>query len=113
MTAPDFKNTAIAFQMHENSSLRRAYWLFKSISSPSLVRTGNAIVVQALKIGLPVRWAIKPTIYRQFVGGETIKECSPVVQNLAGYGVKSVLDFSIEGKEEDADQAEPSTWHPI
>lgn len=103
MIFPDFNNTAIAFRMHGTSSLRRAYWLFKSISSPVFVKTGNAIVTYALNMGLPVRWAIKPTIYRQFVGGETIKDCSLAVHNLAQFGVKSILDFSVEGKENDAD----------
>lgn len=103
MIIPDFNNTSIAFQMHGTRSLRRAYWLFKSISSPILVKTGNVLVAHALNLGIPVRWAIKPTIYRQFVGGETIKDCSSVVQHLAQFRVRSILDFSVEGKENDAD----------
>lgn len=103
MSIPDFSNTAIAFRMHSNGSLLRARWLFRSIGHPWLVKTGNAFVNFALKAGLPVGWIIRPTIYKQFVGGETLGKCEPAVKSLARYGVKSVLDYSVEGKESDAD----------
>lgn len=55
------------------------------------------------KMGLPVNWIVKPTVYRQFVGGETINECSEVIEKLATGKVRSILDYSVEGKENDED----------
>lgn len=52
----------------------------------------------ALKIHFPLSWAVKPTLYKQFVGGETLKECEPAIHNLRKYGVWSTLDYSAEGK---------------
>jgi proline dehydrogenase len=40
---------------------------------------------------------MKPTLYRHFVGGETIDECLPTVQKMAQLNVKSILDYSVEG----------------
>ncbi|MDR3245709.1 MAG: proline dehydrogenase family protein [Prevotellaceae bacterium] len=60
----------------------------------------------ALKIGFPISWAVKPTLYKHFVGGETIDECFPAMNKMAVENVKSVLDFSIEAleKEEEIDK---------
>jgi len=48
-------------------------------------------------------WIIKPTLYRQFVGGEKLEECTETVSQLHNYGVDSVLDFSAEGGESHED----------
>jgi len=46
-----------------------------------------------------MNWIVKPTIYSHFCGGETIEDCLQTVQKLAAYNVRSVLDYSVEGKE--------------
>ena len=97
----DFENTQVAFAIKNNSELKRAYYLYQLISYPWLVKMGNGIIGFASKIGLPVRWVVKPTVYKQFVGGETIKECTSVVSRLSTKNVKSILDYSVEGSEED------------
>jgi len=58
----------------------------------------------AMALHIPVRWAVKPwavkpTIYSQFVGGETIKKCFDSVRTLEKFNVKAILDYSVEGKE--------------
>jgi proline dehydrogenase len=98
-----FENTQIAFSIKSTPELRRAGLMFRLISVPLLVRIGNTIIRFLSRIGFPVNWMVKPTIYRQFVGGETLEECVPVINRLAGAGVKSILDYSVEGKEEDED----------
>jgi proline dehydrogenase len=103
MDAIDFGNTEIAFKIRSNKELRKAYYLFKLISFPFLVKTGNFIIGLAARIGLPVNWIVKPTVYRQFVGGENIHECQPTIERLASGGVHSILDYSVEGKEEESD----------
>jgi proline dehydrogenase len=57
----------------------------------------------ALKIKFPISWIVKPTLYRHFVGGETIEECFPAMNRMAEENVKSVLDFSIEAVEKETE----------
>lgn len=100
-----FDNTEIAFRSKSNSALRRSYLLFKTLSHHGLVKFGGAFAQRAIKMHLPVNWFIKPTIYRQFVGGETIAECEPNVRLLEKFNVKAILDYSVEGKESSEDIA--------
>jgi proline dehydrogenase len=41
-------------------------------------------------------------VFDHFCGGVNEKDCMPVVDNLLNLGVFSILDYSVEGKEEDA-----------
>ena len=90
-------NTEIAFKPKSSNDLRRALFLFYTMSNPWMVKLGKNLTEFALKIRFPVSWIIKPTIYEHFVGGVTIKECAPVVKKLAGFNVSSILDYSVEG----------------
>lgn len=93
-----FDNTQIAFEYKSDKELRKAYWLFKLVGSPALVKVGKWLTHFALKTHLPVKGMIKKTIFQQFCGGETISECGPTTQKLSKYGVKSILDYSVEGQ---------------
>ena len=99
----DFNNTEIAFKIKTDRELLRAYYLFRMIGSPLLTKIGNSIAYTALRLHLPVAWFVKPTVYAHFVGGETIEDCLPVVEKLALFGVKSILDYSVEGGENEED----------
>jgi len=79
--------------------------LFKTLSHPWLVKFGGAFAQWAIGMHLPVNWFIKPTVYKQFVGGETITECEPNVRLLEKFNVRAILDFSVEGKESPEDIA--------
>ncbi len=96
-----FNDTEIALKHKSDADLQRAYFLFKTLAKRKLVDTGSLLTKVALNLHLPLRWAIKPTIYRHFCGGETIRECIPVIENLANFNVKAVLDYSVEGSETD------------
>jgi proline dehydrogenase len=98
----NFSDTAIAFRYKSDQDLNRAQFLFKTIASPLLVKLGKKLTYVALKLDIPVAWAIKPTLYRHFVGGETIAECNPTVSLLSRFGVKSILDYSVEGGKDHA-----------
>ncbi len=93
----DFNNTKIAFQDKSDKDLSRALFLFRTIEKPWLVKSGKILMQIALKTRFPIGWAIKPTLYKHFVGGETIEKCKPVVERLARSNVKSILDYSVEG----------------
>lgn len=92
-----FEDTKIAFQYKTDNDLTRAYWLFKVMNNNGLVKTGKVLTNIALGIHIPVGWAIKPTLYKHFVGGETIGECYPTVRLLEKYKVGAILDYSVEG----------------
>lgn len=100
--ALSFENTEIAFKSKSNADLNRAYWLFKLISSNFLVKVGSPITNLALNIGLPIQGVIKNTIFRQFCGGQTIRDCDTAINDLSSYGVHTILDYSVEGEETEA-----------
>jgi proline dehydrogenase len=99
----DLDNTNIAFQNKTNRDLKWAHFLFNTLARPPVVKAGKLFTHFARYSDLPIKWLIKPTIYRQFCGGETIRECEPVVQQMAKYNVLSILDYSVEGKENPQD----------
>ncbi|MBW6490560.1 MAG: proline dehydrogenase family protein [Lentimicrobium sp.] len=97
MTDLNFKNTEIAFKIKSNTDLWRSFLLFKIISFPFLVGLSKSLTSLALKLKIPISWIVKPTIYKHFVGGETISDCLPTVSRLNEFKVHSILDFSVEG----------------
>lgn len=98
-----FDNTEVAFSSKSNRDLKRAYWLFKIIASPLIVKLGKSATNMALKLRLPISAPIKATIFRQFCGGETIEECDQTIANLGKFGIGTILDYSVEGKTSDED----------
>lgn len=101
--AVDFSNTEVAFKSKSNKELNKAYWLFKMVGSSTLVNVGKSLTSFALAIRFPIKWVVKPTIFAQFCGGETIDECKPTIEVLDKHGVGTILDYSLEGKESEND----------
>lgn len=97
-----FDNTETAFKLKSDSELERAYFLFKMISKEPLVKIGTTVTKFALNLNLPVEGLIRSTVFDHFCGGVNEKDCMSTVDKLFDVGVASVLDFSVEGKEEDA-----------
>ena len=97
----DFENTRVAFQYKSLSDLNRTFFLFKMLSFPALVKIANSLLKSALAINIPINWIVKPTVYRQFVGGTTIDECNPTVKALEKFNIKAILDYSVEGGGDD------------
>ena len=96
-----FENTGTAFVLKSDSELERAYFLFKMISSEPLVRIGTAATNFALKAHLPVEKLIRATVFDHFCGGVNEDDCLHVIDKLYTKGVSSVLDYSVEGKDEE------------
>jgi len=96
-----FNNTEVAFALKTDTELDRAYFLFKMIDSEPLVRIGTAVTNFALKAHLPVEGLIRATVFDHFCGGTTEEDCLSVVDKMYTKGVSSVLDYSVEGKEEE------------
>lgn len=96
-----FNNTQIAFSLKSDTELDRAYFLFKMIANEPLVRIGTAVTNFALKAKLPVEGLIRATVFDHFCGGVNEDDCIAVVDRMFSKGVSSVLDYSVEGKEEE------------
>jgi proline dehydrogenase len=96
-----FNNTEVAFSLKSDTELERAYFLFKLIESQPLVKIGTAVTNFALKAHLPVEGLIRSTVFDHFCGGVNEHDCLSVVDKMYTKGVSSVLDYSVEGKEEE------------
>ncbi len=99
----DLNNTEVAFRARSGQDLRRARLLFRIIGNATVSTVGGAAAKFALSIGLPVKGLIKATIFKQFVGGETIEEIMPVMAALGENGIGSILDHSVEGQDSEED----------
>ena len=98
-----FENTEVAFGLKTDSQLERAYFLFRMIQNQPMVRIGSAVTNFALKAHLPIEGLIRTTVFDHFCGGVTEDDCMPIIDNMYKNGkVHSVLDYSVEGKEEEA-----------
>ena len=96
-----FNNTENAFILKSDAELNRAHFLFKMIGNPSLVKVGTSLTNFALKLHLPVEGLIRKTVFDHFCGGINEQDCLKVVDKMYAKGVSSVLDYSVEGKEEE------------
>ncbi len=98
-----FDNTQTAFKLKSDSELERAYFLFRMIQNQPMVRIGTAVTNFALKAHLPVEGLIRSTVFDHFCGGVTEEDCIPTIEEMYNKGgVSSVLDYSVEGKAEEA-----------
>jgi len=98
---PEFDNTEVAFQYKTTKDLKQAQFLFSSMSSPNLTNLGITLTNWSLKLGLPITGLIKKTIYKQFCGGETLKEAAATADIMGKYRVGIILDYGVEGKEDE------------
>src|SRR5690606_34936187 len=96
-----FENTENAFKSKSNRELDKAFWLFKIIGSPFLTKLGLPLTSAALKIGLPITPIIRNTIFNHFCGGESIKDCLPLIDRLAAQHVGTILEYSVEGDDDE------------
>ena len=102
-----FDNTQFAFAYKTTKELKRAKFLFSSMGIGWLVKLGTRITPWAIKAQLPINALIRNTIFKQFVGGETLQQTAKVVDKLAQYNVQVILDYGVEGRvgEENFDNA--------
>jgi len=96
-TGISFDDTAKAFAYKSDKDLKQAKFLFSSMGYQSLVKIGTSITPWFIKWGLPIEGLIRNTIFKQFVGGESLQETSAVAKKLGVYGVQVILDYGVEG----------------
>src|SRR6185369_2480707 len=98
-----FDNTENAFAYKTDGELKRARFLFNSMTYAWLVNIGTRLTPWAIRTGIPIKGLIRKTIFKQFVGGETLEQTATVAKMLGKYNVKVILDYAVEGKEEEGD----------
>ncbi|HUH75401.1 MAG TPA: proline dehydrogenase family protein [Chitinophagales bacterium] len=101
----NFNNTQLAFAYKNNWVLTRDYGIFGLMSFNRLVNAGIGIADFLVKSGLsfPVVLGIKPTVFPLFCGGKSLKDSISKINLLHQYGIDSILDYGVEGKENEKD----------
>ncbi|NCW12750.1 MAG: proline dehydrogenase [Chitinophagia bacterium] len=94
-----FENTQNAFAYKSIGDLKKARFLFSVIQSPWVVNIATRATPLLMKSGLPINGIIRNTIFKQFVGGETLEDSARVTKQLSSYGVQVILDYGVEAKE--------------
>jgi proline dehydrogenase len=94
-----FENTQNAFVYKSIGDLKKARFLFSVIQSPLVVNIATRATPFLMKSGLPINGIIRNTIFKQFVGGETLEDSARVTKQLGSYGVQVILDYGVEAKE--------------
>ena len=97
-----FDNTNIAFAYKSTKELKAAKFLFNTMDYPWFSAVGVRLTPFLMKTGLPIHGIIRKTIFKQFVGGETLGETAAVGKILSDYNVQVILDYGVEGKEGEA-----------
>ncbi|MBD0332841.1 MAG: proline dehydrogenase family protein, partial [Chitinophagaceae bacterium] len=97
-----FDNTEVAFANKSDKELKHAYRLFSMMRHNWLIRAATVLTPLAINAGLPVRGLIRKTIFKQFVGGETLEQTIPVAKTLFQSNVQAILDYGVEGKQGEA-----------
>ena len=94
-----FDNTEIAFAHQSDAQLNQSLFLFGLMSWSPLVELGTRFTPWAVRNKLPILSLLRKTIYRQFVGGESLEESRNVSNMLHQHQVDVILDYGVEGKE--------------
>jgi proline dehydrogenase len=99
---PNLTDTRIAFASKSDHELWQAQQLYRIIGNPAITALGSWFTKVALALHLPIKGAVKATIFKQFCGGETIEESLATAKILGASGIGTILDHSVEGQDDEA-----------
>ena len=102
LTCPNFEVAAPAFSHRSEGELRLAYYMFRLMAHPGLMKLATGFASRAIQSPLPVKYLIKKTAYKLFCGGETVQEALEVVNKLDQSHIQTVLDYAAEAEESEA-----------
>ena len=106
-----FSNKYIEYSSKSKTELYSTLILFKILSNKKIVFLGKLLLNFALQIHLPILGLIKQTVFKQFCGGENISESRTKIEALGQYNIQTILDYSIEGKNDES--SFQNTYHEI
>ena len=98
-----FNDTETAFKLKSKINLYNAKFLFVVITKKILVSILTKSTLYLLKFKIPIKWALKGTIYNHFCGGINYDECNKTIAEMKSLGVNSILDYSVEALEKEED----------
>ncbi len=98
-----FNDTETAFKLKSKINLYNAKFLFVVIAKKILVSILTNSTLYLLKFKIPIKWALKGTIYNHFCGGINYDECNKTIAEMKSVGVNSILDYSVEALEKEED----------
>jgi proline dehydrogenase len=98
-----FEDTKTAFVHYSNASLKRAYRVYQLVSNEALSKVGAVITKLAVQFHFPLKPFLKPLIFRQFCGGETLQECMENIALLQQRKVCTNLNYGVEIKKSERD----------
>ena len=93
----NFNDTKTAFAHKTTPELRNSNFVFTTMGRPWMVNIGTKLTNFALNAHLPIKGIIKKTIFNQFCGGESIRDCAKTIEKLGKGNVETILDYSVEG----------------
>lgn len=97
-----FENLEVAFASKSNRDLKKMYLIFATINNNAAVSVGTKMANWAFALKLPIKGIMKKTMFGHFCGGEDIEDCQKSVDVLAKYKIHTILDYSVEGKGDEA-----------
>ena len=92
----NFNDTSIAFSHLPNRRLKNAQLLFRLIGNHWLTKVAKLFLKGALKLNLPIIPLINNTVFKQFCGGESIKDSMETISLLKSYNIETILGYSVE-----------------
>ena len=104
-----FRDFSTAFAHLSDNELRFSYWIFRMMNNVWFTTVLIKLAELALKSNLPIRWAVKPTVFRVFCGGETIFESLQAVEKLGVNQIGAILDYSVEGQDKEIEFGKTET----
>lgn len=97
MPLVSFDNTEKAFQYRSNKELKKAQFLFSTMAYPNVAQIGMSLAKWIVKWNLPFIGMVKSILFRQFCGGENLKEIAETTERLIPFGISFCLDYGVEG----------------
>jgi len=93
-----FQNTEIAFSSRSNFELLKMNFLFFSMNNKSINKLLTNILLQSIRLKLPIKPIVKASIFGHFCGGENLDDCHKSIKLLQKYQIGTILDYSVEGE---------------
>ena len=100
----DFEDFGKALRSKSRSELRAARFVLATIQRPWLLRSGTILARAGLALRVPgTEAALAATVFRQFCGGTNLEQALACARRLNERGIGSILDYAVEGEDDEAD----------
>jgi len=107
-----FNDHRAAFKSKKTSEVARAYLVLSLCGIGPLVKNNDKLMKLGQKVlGKKIFGLImKQSFYGHFVAGEDQERIKPTISRMQSFGVKSILDYSVEVDEAEGKEKEKSAW---